>query len=377
MAAATAAEAEAGEMAAGDAAAGAGDGAGAAAAAEPQAIVDGVVVPRRRRRALSAPSRTLHSQLGSARDAHESPQDAAAILSWLIELFEGTRPAAAAPTELRPLPWAEAAPPPAAAPSVAALEGVDWAAWAASLSWGGASGVVWGGQPPVAKQRRDATRALLTRLGGLPHQTEKQQSPPLVLWGALHHTVAAAVAEAHASVAAAGQRGPLGDAAAAALASDAAAPALRALLPVARLAVRLFDARSLATSIHLPLGDLLSKGVWQPPPGTTRPSLAARPEVFAPLRRALLCADLSELWLACALVVRDAAEARSPPPRSRSPRSPAPSLRARGRTCSCRRPLVSTTRWAQLAMSSLTTRAQPSRARPRAPTPTPRRRRPT
>ena len=162
----------------------------------------------------------------------------------------------------------------------------------------------------MAKQRRDATRALLTRLGGLPHQTEKQQSPPLVLWDALHHTVAAAVAEAHASVAAAGQRGPLGDAAAAALASDAAAPALRALLPVARLAVRLFDARSLATSIHLPLGDLLSKGVWQPPPGTTRPSLAAKPEVFAPLRRALLCADLSEVWLACALVVRDAAEAK-------------------------------------------------------------------
>ena len=253
--------------------------------------------------------------------------------------------------------------------------GRHWAAWAASLSWGGASGVVWGGQPPVAKQRRDATRALLTRLGGLPHQTEKQQSPPLVLWGALHHTVAAAVAEAHASVAAAGQRGPLGDAAAAALASDAAAPALRALLPVARLAVRLFDARSLATSIHLPLGDLLSKGVWQPPPGTTRPSLAAKPEVFAPLRRALLCADLSEVWLACALVVRDAAEAK---------------LAAATLALAALARALLASAWPNVLMSS-TAREYDTlgptgdvvvddarqRARRRAPTRTPRRRRPT
>ena len=300
----------------------------AAAAAEPQAIVDGVVIPRRRRRALSAPSRTLHSQLGSARDAHESPQDAAAILSWLIELFEGTRPAAEAPTELRPLPWAEAAPPPAAAPSVAALEGVDWAAWAASLSWGGASGVVWGGQPPVAKQRRDATRALLTRLGGLPHQTEKQQSPPLVLWGALHHTVAAAVAEAHASVAAAGQRGPLGDAAAAALAGDAAA------LRCARCFVALvaggrrralardvdpFAARRPAVEGRVAAAAGDDAAVARREAGGLR---AAAPRAPAPTCRRCT---------ACALVVRDAAEeARRRHARAARARA---SWRARGQTC--------------------------------------------
>ena len=298
------------------------DGAGRRRRRRALAIVDGVVIPRRRRRALARAVAPLRSS--SVRRATRCRYRTPPPSFRGSRLFEGTRPAAA-PTELRPLPWAEAAPPPAAAPSVAALEGVDWAAWA-SLSWGGASGVVGraaaGGE---AAARRDARSSR----GSAGCRTGQQQSPPLVLWGALHHTVAAAVAEAHASVAAAGQRGPLGDAAAAALASDAAAPALRALLQIARLAVRLFDARSLATSIHLPLGDLLSKGVWQPPPGRRGRRSPHGPRSS---RRcaALLCADLSEVWLACALVVRDAARRSSPPPRSRSPRSPARSSRARG-----------------------------------------------